>query len=270
MKLSRIVMVVLASVLIIIMANATSNPTITSWSNSKTNDDATYLTINLSEEVNFNATADQLITNWTWYRGSTELDNNYDNLTTFWNSIGEKTVRVQAENENGTSNIVVWTVNVTDNDTDYPEIISWGSSKTGNFNLEISIQMEESISFFAKTDQPISSWNWYKDGIPQSDNIVHDDLNSFFTTSWDNMGVGQVSVNATNENGTSNTVTWEIEVLSNTGLPTSKGREIDSNLTLGDLLGDLIVLVRDDNGEPVLDINGCYRAVNKTDLNWIN
>ncbi|TFH43165.1 MAG: hypothetical protein E4G94_05225, partial [ANME-2 cluster archaeon] len=87
-------------------------PAITSWSNNKTNDDATSLTIYINEAVMFNATADQSIAAWNWSKDGVLQDNNYDNFSTSWSTPGIKTASVYAVNENGTSSIVTWTVSV--------------------------------------------------------------------------------------------------------------------------------------------------------------
>jgi parallel beta-helix repeat protein len=86
-------------------------PNITSWSNSKTNSNATSLTISTSESVYFNATANQTITNWHWYTDDVYQNWNYDNITLDWSTAGSKTVAVRATNAiNGTSETVTWTV----------------------------------------------------------------------------------------------------------------------------------------------------------------
>jgi hypothetical protein len=85
-------------------------PGIISWSNSKTNNDSLTLAVNTSEPVNFNAIANQTITAWNWYQDGVNQVNNYDNLTTSWNTSGTKSIQVNATNSNGTSNTITWTV----------------------------------------------------------------------------------------------------------------------------------------------------------------
>jgi hypothetical protein len=87
-------------------------PDITTWSNSKTNSNSLMLTVNTNEAVNFNATANQTIAAWGWYKDGANQNNNYDNLTTSWNTPGTKIVQVNATNSNGISNTVTWTVTV--------------------------------------------------------------------------------------------------------------------------------------------------------------
>ncbi len=83
-------------------------PTITSWGNDKTNNNDLTLTINTSETVKFNATANQTITTWSWFKDDVNQNNNFDYLTTSWSSSGIKTIKVKVTNSNGTSNIITW------------------------------------------------------------------------------------------------------------------------------------------------------------------
>lgn len=88
-------------------------PNITSWGNTKTNDNSTGFSLNTSEDVTFNATANQSITTWNWFIDSVAQSNNFDNLTTNFSSAGTHIVEMNATNANGTSNTVTWTVTVT-------------------------------------------------------------------------------------------------------------------------------------------------------------
>ena len=57
-------------------------PNITSWGNNKTNDQSTTLTLNNSEGIRFNATANQSITTWNWFQDDVNQNNNFDNFST--------------------------------------------------------------------------------------------------------------------------------------------------------------------------------------------
>jgi hypothetical protein len=92
-------------------------PNITSWSNNRTNDTSTSISIYANEAVKFNATADQGITTWNWYRDNVSQSNNFDNYSTSWSALGVKTVSVNATNANGTSNTVTWAIDVVTNVT---------------------------------------------------------------------------------------------------------------------------------------------------------
>ena len=87
-------------------------PNITSWQNNKTVNDTLDFTINTSEEVIFNATANQTIVTWNWYKDNADQSNNYDNITLNWSAAGLKHVVVNATNANGTSASITWNVTV--------------------------------------------------------------------------------------------------------------------------------------------------------------
>ncbi|MCK5018823.1 MAG: DUF2341 domain-containing protein [Candidatus Peribacteraceae bacterium] len=92
------------------------SPTITSWENNKTSDTTMDISLNVSEYVNFNVTADQDITTWNWYDGGIDQSNNYDNLTLMWTGTGLKTVIVNGTNANGTTASKQWNITVSDPD----------------------------------------------------------------------------------------------------------------------------------------------------------
>ena len=89
-----------------------SNTNITSWGNTKTNNKSLTLTINSSEAVKFNATANQTIILWNWFKDDLNQNNNFNNFTTSWSTGGIKTIKVTATSSNGTSNIITWNINV--------------------------------------------------------------------------------------------------------------------------------------------------------------
>ena len=86
-----------------------------------------------------------------------------------------------------------------------PEITSWYNDKTGNNDLNITINTSETIKFNAVANQSIDTWNWSIDADVEDNNYDN------FTTSWDTTGIRNVSVNATNSNG-SDTITWKVTV----------------------------------------------------------
>ncbi len=87
-----------------------SLPNITSWSNTKTNSNISSIKINKSESVIFNATSDQVISTWNWYKDGTDQLNNFDNISLSWLTSGTKLLEVNATNTNGTSNTTNWTI----------------------------------------------------------------------------------------------------------------------------------------------------------------
>ncbi len=109
-------------------------PSITFWSNSKTNNNSLTLAVNTSETVNFNATANQTITTWNWYQDGVNQNNNYDNFTTSWSTSGTKSIQVNATNSNGTSNTITWNITVQAQPATYiPPSPANITSTTGNF-----------------------------------------------------------------------------------------------------------------------------------------
>jgi PGF-CTERM protein len=89
-------------------------PAITSWGNNKTDNNSTTITVNESESVGFNATADQTIDTWHWCNNGTDQLSNFDNYTASWSVNGTNTVSVNATNANGTTNTKTWTITVND------------------------------------------------------------------------------------------------------------------------------------------------------------
>ncbi|MCG7848089.1 MAG: hypothetical protein MIO93_02775, partial [ANME-2 cluster archaeon] len=86
-----------------------------------------------------------------------------------------------------------------------PEITEWYNDKTDNDNLDITININETIKFNVTANQSIYTWNWSIDGGVETNNYDN------FTTSWATDGVKNVSVNATNSNG-SDVITWKVTV----------------------------------------------------------
>ncbi|HYN44925.1 MAG TPA: right-handed parallel beta-helix repeat-containing protein, partial [Candidatus Limnocylindrales bacterium] len=94
------------------MASITGAPNITSWENNKTNDESLTLTLNNSEAVKFNTTANQSIDTWNWFVDGADQSNNFDNLSTSFGSAGTHTVEVNATSVNGVSSTITWTISV--------------------------------------------------------------------------------------------------------------------------------------------------------------
>ncbi len=100
----------------------TGVPKIVSWYNNITGDDLE-ITVRDTQMIYFNATADQPIDKWHWFKDDSEVDWNHPYFITSWpeNTHGTHHVKVRAENENGTSSPVIWTINVEDK-TPPPEV----------------------------------------------------------------------------------------------------------------------------------------------------
>ena len=90
----------------------------------------------------------------------------------------------------------------------HPSIIFWMNNKTNDSSLNITININEVIKFNISADQAIDTWTWSKDDIIQNNNYDN------FTTSWTTAGNKVLSVNGSNSNGITNTIIWNINVLS--------------------------------------------------------
>jgi len=180
-----------------------SGPSLISWGNNLTNDQALDLTVNANESVNFNATATQAITSWTWLINGIDQNINSDNFTTSFSS-GTNTITVTAANLNGTSNTIPWTVTVAVPNPP-PSLISWGNNLTNDQTLDLTVNANNTVTFNATADQAITSWNWLINDIDQNIN------SDTFTTSFSS-GTHTIKVNASNLNGTSNTIPWTVTV----------------------------------------------------------
>jgi hypothetical protein len=96
----------------ITLAPVLETPTITNWFNNATNNTNTSFSINVSQHVYFNATADQSVT-WHWFVDDTEIPlYDYDNISLFWNVSKIVSVSVYGSNANGDTQTVTWTVYV--------------------------------------------------------------------------------------------------------------------------------------------------------------
>jgi len=208
MKYMVFVTLLLFTAMLVLPVSATS-PEITTWYNDKTSDSNLDITINTSESIKFNVTANQSIDAWNWsIDDSNILNNNYDNFSKSWDTPGTINVSVNATNTtNGTSSTITWKVTVKEPVTiTSPEIISWCNNETNDDGSDITININETIKFNVTANQIINTWNWSIDGDVETNNYDN------FTTSWATEGVRNVSVNATNSNGTSNTIIWEVTV----------------------------------------------------------
>ncbi|MCK5397556.1 MAG: DUF2341 domain-containing protein, partial [Thermoplasmata archaeon] len=95
----------------------TAEPNITSWQNSKTINNILDFTLNTSERVNFNVTANQSIASWNWDKNDVNQLHNYNNMSTSFQTTGLHIVTVNVTNINGTSNSIQWNVTVNNHDS---------------------------------------------------------------------------------------------------------------------------------------------------------
>lgn len=87
-----------------------------------------------------------------------------------------------------------------------PAIVLWGNTKTNNDLTSFSLNNSESVSFNVTTNQTIANWSWYNDGQTAGNNT------NSYTVSFLTGGTKNISVSATNANGTSNMIAWTVYV----------------------------------------------------------
>lgn len=93
-------------------------PTITSWENDYTDDNAISftITINTTRIVYFNVTSDQGIDNYYWSKdGRLVQSTSVENYTSEWDIGGDKVVTVYGTNANGDTQTITWNVYVEHN-----------------------------------------------------------------------------------------------------------------------------------------------------------
>jgi hypothetical protein len=226
-----------------------SAPNITSWSNNKTSNLDLNIAVNVSEVVNFNATANQTIVTWSWFKDDANQSHNFDNFTTSFSTNTTHTIKVNATNSNGVSNTITWTTTNIGN----PNITSWENNKTNDASLTISFNNTDNVRFNATANQSIITWSWFRDNINQSHNFDN------FTTNFSTVGAHTIKVNATSVNGISNTITWTstIAVVNTTSAirePKIRPAQINWSLVTGDAYGYVCIMT---NKTIYINITGC-------------
>lgn len=87
-------------------------------------------------------------------------------------------------------------------------ITSWGNDNTSNADTTIFVSKNTNVTFNATANQTVTTWTWI--GANQINGSGS--TNSFAWMNFTTVGLYSVSVRGTNDNGTSNTVTWTISV----------------------------------------------------------
>ncbi len=173
-----------------VIVNAPSegpSPVITSWSNSKTNNNDLSFTINESELVRFNFTASQTLTSWLWTLNGNILTNPSDNLTYTFNDGGSYRVGANGSNGNGSTQNIVWNVTVLEKEGNKKNatLLSW-SPQVVDY-VYVNDTVSETVEYSITTAEAMTSTNWTVDGTPVTGDA---DGNTYFHThTWDNNSV---------------------------------------------------------------------------------
>lgn len=182
------------------------SPEIKPWNNI-TNSNSKTLSVNIDQAVRFNATSDQSIETWIWRKDNVVQENDNDYFITSWATSGTKTVKVNATNDNGTSNTITWNVTVkAPSGGNAPYITSWGNNKTNNGSLNLTINQSETVRFNFTANQTLTSWHWKLNGEIISN--PSDTLSRKFS----HEGNYSVRASGSNDNGTTQTILWNVTV----------------------------------------------------------
>ncbi len=182
-------------------------PVITSWSNNKTNDATLNIAANVSETIRFNATANQSIDTWNWFLNNVNQKNNFDNFNNHFADPGNYIIKVNVSNAKGTSNTVVWNVNVigVTPPTGVPKITSFSPATS-----TVTNNVGESRTFNITVNQTVNI-AWFINGTPvQTNNGV---TSATYTNTSASLGTWNVTAVASNSNG-SVMQSWDWNVIS--------------------------------------------------------
>jgi len=160
-------------------------PNITSWGNSKTSNGSRNLTINQSETVRFNFTADQTLTSWTWTLNGEDRHRSADNLTYTFNHEGIYRVGASGSNGNGSTQTIVWNVSVLETEeikkknatvTDwFPEVVDY---------VYVNSTVSETNVYSITTFETMDSFNWTLNGTQVTGYAVGNTY--YYEHTWDN------------------------------------------------------------------------------------
>jgi hypothetical protein len=177
---------------LVVGAHYPGAPDITSWSNNKTNNNNRSFTINESEGVKFNFTANQTLTSWLWTLNGANLFTPFDNLTRTFNNEGLYHIGAIGSNVNGSTQVIVWNVSVLDTEGKKRKnatIIYWSPQVVDYVNGTLN----ETIDYSITTSEEMTTYNWSVDGKPVSGN--DDGGNTYsYSHNWNNSNVGAHTV----------------------------------------------------------------------------
>ena len=143
-----------------------NKPIITSWNNSKTNNSDLRLTLNETDTVKFNFTANQKLNSWSWKLNGNTIGSLSDTLTHTFNSHGSYKLNASGSNDNGSTQTIVWNIVVQEKEgkkknatlfTWYPQVVDY---------VEVNGTLSETIEYSITTVEEMTMFNWTVDGTP--------------------------------------------------------------------------------------------------------
>ncbi|MDD5615266.1 MAG: PKD domain-containing protein [Candidatus Methanoperedens sp.] len=201
-------------------------PYITSWGNNKTNDGSLNFTINQSETVRFNFTANQSLTSWHWTLNGETISNPSDTLTRKFNSEGNYKVRASGSNENGTTQTILWKVTVqgTDERDDNHEktnadIIAWSPQVVDYIYVNDTIS--ETIEYSITTSEHMTNVKWTEDGNAVDIGSIDSTGNTYnYSRTWDDgdLGFHTIAFKGTSDADTEVEFRWYVNVYEINGI----------------------------------------------------
>ncbi|HWR26503.1 MAG TPA: PKD domain-containing protein [candidate division Zixibacteria bacterium] len=143
-----------------------NKPAITSWNNSKTNNSDLSLTLNETDTVKFNFTANQTLTSWSWKLNGNTISSLSNTLTHTFNNHGSYKLNASGSNDNGSTQTVVWNIVVLEKEgrkknatllTWYPQVVDY---------VEVNGTLSQTIEYSITTVEEMTLFNWTVDGMP--------------------------------------------------------------------------------------------------------
>lgn len=131
----------------------TMPPNITSWGNNFTNDNTLLFDVPLDTSVNFNVTANQSV-NYSWTYNGADQNQNFNNFTKQFTSLGLNYINATVNNTNGTGyknwtiNVVPATIDVTLSNVpvDFGSVSAGSSNQPALLPLNVTIQSTTNVN----------------------------------------------------------------------------------------------------------------------------
>ena len=201
-------------------------PYITSWGNNKTNDGNLNITINQSETVRFNFTANQTLTSFRWTLNGETISNPSDTLTRKFINDGIYKLRASGSNDNGKTQIVLWKVTVKGtyeweedaHNRINADIISWHPQVVDYIYVNDTIS--KTIEYSITTAEPMMV-KWTEDGsVVDIDDIESAGDTYTYSRTWDDgdLGYHTIAFKGTDDAGNEVEFRWYMNVYEINGI----------------------------------------------------